>query len=94
MKCAIFEEHSSSCVVYFRLSGTLFPVSMIEGDNCFLVLVSASIYFIYLVDSLFMRIQPPSQQIFHIPGFIQASMSKSQGLFKDFYKSFQQFSRT
>ena len=32
MKCAIFEEHSSSCVVYFRFSGTLFPVSMIDGD--------------------------------------------------------------
>ena len=31
MKCAIFEEHSSSCVVYFRFSGTLFPVSMIDG---------------------------------------------------------------
>ena len=34
MKCAIFEEHSSSCVVYFRFSGTLFPVSMIDGDKC------------------------------------------------------------
>ena len=33
MKCAIFEEHSSSCVVYFRFSGTLFPVSMIDGVN-------------------------------------------------------------
>ena len=33
MKCAIFEEHSSSCVVYFRFSGTLFPVSMIDGDH-------------------------------------------------------------
>ena len=33
MKCAIFEEHSSSCVVYSRFSGTLFPVSMIDGDN-------------------------------------------------------------
>ena len=32
MKCAFFEEHSSSCVVYFRFSGTLFPVSMIDGD--------------------------------------------------------------
>ena len=32
MKCAIFEEHSSSCVVYFRFGGTLFPVSMIDGD--------------------------------------------------------------
>ena len=32
MKCAIFEEHSSSCVVYFRFSGTLFPVSMIDGE--------------------------------------------------------------
>ena len=32
MKCAIFEEHSSSCVVYFRFSGTLFPVSMLDGD--------------------------------------------------------------
>ena len=32
MKCAIFEEHSSSCVVYSRFSGTLFPVSMIDGD--------------------------------------------------------------
>ena len=31
MKCAIFEEHSSSCVVYFRFTGTLFPVSMIDG---------------------------------------------------------------
>ena len=31
MKCAIFEEHSSSCVVYSRFSGTLFPVSMIDG---------------------------------------------------------------
>ena len=28
------------------------------------------------------------------PGFIQASMSKIQGLFKDFLKPFQQFSRT
>ena len=33
MKSAIFEEHSSSCVVYFRFSGTLFPVSMIDGDH-------------------------------------------------------------
>ena len=33
MKCAFFEEHSSSCVVYFRFSGTLFPVSMIDGDT-------------------------------------------------------------
>ena len=33
MKCAIFEEHSSSCVVYSRFSGTLFPVSMIDGEN-------------------------------------------------------------
>ena len=32
MKCAIFEEHSSSCVVYSRFSGTLFPVSMIDGE--------------------------------------------------------------
>ena len=32
MKCAVFEEHSSSCVVYSRFSGTLFPVSMIDGD--------------------------------------------------------------
>ena len=31
MKCAIFEEHSPSCVVFFRFSGTLFPVSMIDG---------------------------------------------------------------
>ena len=31
MKCAIFEEHSSLCVVFFRFSGTLFPVSMIDG---------------------------------------------------------------
>ena len=36
MKWAIFEEHSSSCVVYSRFSGTLFPVSMIDGVNtCF-----------------------------------------------------------
>ena len=28
-----FEEHSSSCVVYFPFSGTLFPVSMIDGDQ-------------------------------------------------------------
>ena len=35
MKCAIFEEHSSWCVVYSRFSGTLFPVSMIDGeDDC------------------------------------------------------------
>ena len=33
MKCAIFEEHSSSCVVYSRFSGTLFPVSMIDGGT-------------------------------------------------------------
>ena len=33
MKCAIFEEHSSSCVVYSRFSGTLFPVSMIDGES-------------------------------------------------------------
>ena len=33
MKCAIFEEHPSSCVVYSRFSGTLFPVSMIDGDE-------------------------------------------------------------
>ena len=32
MKCASFEEHSSSCVVYSRFSGTLFPVSMIDGE--------------------------------------------------------------
>ena len=35
MKCAIFEENSPSCVVYFRFSGTIFPVSMIEGDLTF-----------------------------------------------------------
>ena len=35
MKCAIFEEHSSSCVVYSRFSGTLFPVSMIDGESVF-----------------------------------------------------------
>ena len=33
MKWAIFEEHSSSCVVYSRFSGTLFPVSMIDGES-------------------------------------------------------------
>ena len=33
MKCATFEEHSSSCVVYSRFSGTLFPVSMIDGEH-------------------------------------------------------------
>ena len=33
MKCAIFEEHSFSCVVYFRFSGTLFPVSMLDGEQ-------------------------------------------------------------
>ena len=33
MKCAIFEEYSSSCVVHFRFSGRLFPVSMIDGDK-------------------------------------------------------------
>ena len=32
MNCAIVEEHSSSCVVYSRFSGTLFPVSMIDGE--------------------------------------------------------------
>ena len=32
MKCAIFEEHSSSCAVYFQFSGTLYPVSMIDGE--------------------------------------------------------------
>ena len=37
MKCAIFEEHSSSCVVYFRSSGTLFPVSMIDGVYTFTI---------------------------------------------------------
>ena len=36
MKCAIFEEHSSSCVVYFRFSGTLFPVSMLDGENTYI----------------------------------------------------------
>ena len=30
-KISYFEEHSPSCVVYFRFSGTLFPVSMIDG---------------------------------------------------------------
>ena len=38
MKCAIFEEHSSSCVVYSRFSGTLFPVSMIDGADAILIL--------------------------------------------------------
>ena len=38
MKCAVFEEHSSSCVVYSRFSGTLFPVSMIDGELCFVAL--------------------------------------------------------
>ena len=33
MKVLFFEEHSSSCVVYSRFSGTLFPVSMIDGEN-------------------------------------------------------------
>ena len=36
LKCAIFEEHSASCV-YFRFSGTLFPVSMIDGGYIKLV---------------------------------------------------------
>ena len=31
LKCAIFEEHLASCVVYFQFSGTLFPVSMIDS---------------------------------------------------------------
>ena len=38
MKCAIFEGHSSSCVVYFRFSGTLFPVSMIDGDSVLILI--------------------------------------------------------
>ena len=46
MKCAIFEEHSSSCVVYFRFSGTLFPVSMIDGE-IWLDLVQSILAFIY-----------------------------------------------
>ena len=37
MKCAVSEEHSSSCVVYSRFSGTLFPVSMIDGDDVLLI---------------------------------------------------------
>ena len=41
MKCAIFEEHSSSCVVYSRFSGTLFPVSMIDGDTAVVTAVYA-----------------------------------------------------
>ena len=45
MKCAIFEEHSSSCVVYFRFSGTLFPVSMIDGDQWVLVLIGNNFCF-------------------------------------------------
>ena len=32
MKCVILEEHSSSCFVYYRVNGTLFPVSMIDGE--------------------------------------------------------------
>ena len=39
MKCTIFEEHSSSCVVYFRFSGTLFPVSMIDGASVSLAVI-------------------------------------------------------
>ena len=37
MKCAIFEQHSYSCVVYFRFSGTLFPVSMIDGVSGYIL---------------------------------------------------------
>ena len=44
MKCAIFEEHSSSCVVNFRCSGTLFPVLMIDGDLRILLKNNGSIY--------------------------------------------------
>ena len=40
MKCAIFEELSSSCVVYSRFSGTLFPVSMIDGEYYDMILFS------------------------------------------------------
>ena len=32
MKYSIFQEHSHSRFVYFRFSGDLFPVVMIDGD--------------------------------------------------------------
>ena len=44
MKCAIFEEHSSSCVVYSRFSGALFPVSMIDGEIAQRVLKYLALY--------------------------------------------------
>ena len=57
MKCAIFEEHSSSCVVYSRFSGTLFPVSMIDGEtlkyrqiNMLLALSLSDVLFILLIN--------------------------------------------
>ena len=33
MKYSIFQEHSHSRFVYFRFSGDLFPVVMIDGDS-------------------------------------------------------------
>ena len=33
MKCAIFEENSPSCIVYFLFSSTLIPVSMTDGET-------------------------------------------------------------
>ena len=41
VKCAIFEEHSSSCVVYSRFSGTLFPVSMTDGEKYVVYLIAS-----------------------------------------------------
>ena len=45
MKCAIFEEHSSSCVVYFQFTGTLFPVSMIDGVPALIYLPSTTPFY-------------------------------------------------
>ena len=52
MKWAIFEEHSSSCVVYSRFSGTLFPVSMIDGvidKSSLIIKIVALKYLIFVV---------------------------------------------
>ena len=56
MKCAIFEEHSSSCVVYSRFSGTLFPVSMIDGDSASILFCKA----IQLKTNLFIFFKNPA----------------------------------
>ena len=48
MKYSIFQEHSHSRFVYFRFSGDLFPVVMIDGEfGCLFLMPGSVIVHVY-----------------------------------------------